>query len=90
VKFQQLQQIDNMAAAHNQNGGVFSAIGMLGLGDAETIGKKGLDFLYNPKWSVYLSWFLLVVDAILCGLILRTTACRFGGSPVASTTMLIL
>ena len=67
-----------MAAAQNQNGGVFSAIGMLGLGDAETIGKKGLDFLYNPKWSVYLSWFLLVVDAILCGLILRTTACRFG------------
>jgi hypothetical protein len=65
-----------MAAAQN-NGGVFSAIGMLGLGDAETIGKKGLDFLMNPKWSFYLSWFLLVVDAVLCGLILRTTACTF-------------
>jgi len=68
------------AAQHDRQ---FSAIGMLGLGDAESIGKKGLDFLMNPKWSVYLSWFLLVVDAILCGLILRTTACMFVEDSIA-------
>jgi hypothetical protein len=53
------------------------ALSLLGFANKEELGKKGLDYLMNPKWSIYVSWFLLVVDAVLCALILRTVNCMW-------------
>lgn len=58
----------------------YSALNALGLGNSEEIGKKGLDFLQNPRWSYYLAPFLTVVDIVLCSLIIRTVDCTFDSS----------
>lgn len=38
--------------------------------------QRALAFATDPKWSKYVAPALLLADAVLCGLIIRTVACR--------------
>lgn len=56
---------------------ISSAFEILGMGgDMGSIGRRGLDLLMNPVHTRWLAPLLLVVDAVLCALIIKTVPCK--------------
>ena len=60
-----------------QDKSLFKAFGALGMGDMEELGKYGLDVMMNPAHTKWVAPALLVIDAVLCALIIRTVDCKF-------------
>lgn len=48
---------------------------LINMGDMNEIGQKGLDLLMNPRHNKWVAPALLVIDAVLCALIIRTVNC---------------
>lgn len=51
------------------------ALESLGSGDMSEIGQYGLDLMMNPKHNRWMAPVLLLIDAVLCALIIRTVDC---------------